>query len=614
MASSRGLSDVRRGRSKRSTRFFTQFFPTMAMVCAYLWYAACPLQSLAFLSASLSSQVATSSRRLVRLGMGAGFGDSPGAFAVETIKEPAGGWPTLSVVVLSPDGRVASSVALQQLAAQDYPMDRLKEVVVFGAEEVRSETPASLQALLKEFEKPEADSLNLHTELAGCSGDVVAFWGDDHVSSPTRLRKQVADSMSAGRATLLRRTWFFDHESSKFAMVKKWPTAELAEAMKVSEGFAELMVSVDSLTLCGSRDALVEASKTVEPTSSSSEGLKELASNLQKSDITHVVKDFEWATVGSPPDQTVFQRGKPEGSLVKIAQTAWPKERATKSKFSYASLCQEIEETKMKPAQAIEKILAQDTGKQAKPFDCEKIRRVVIKSLMDSSPQQAAAALDLMTKWRGIQVGGGDAQAVRQFPAFFAVFQAMKHHINENADFFGMREIGEMAEALLLLSRRMSAADDKVRDIMVKLITTDFLGAAGGDAKAIPTDAGLKTADFVGAVGLRDPLFALCSAAADVPLTNQPVQSLTSLCYALAESNVMHPGLSQKVAKGIMNDIDKLRREDIGKVFIAMHDKEWFKDEKTVAYLTQSLQERARVLKREDPNLAAMLVANQAAE
>lgn len=544
--------------------------------------------------------------------MGAGFGDSPGTFASETIKEPAGGWPTLSVVVLSPDGRAANSVALQQLAAQDYPMDRLKEVVVFGAEDAKSDTPATLQALLKDFHNPQAESLNLDTELGACSGDIVAFWGDDHVSSPSRLRKQVAEAVSAEQATLLQRNWFFDHESSKFVLVKKWPTAEFADALKVSEGFAELMVCADALTLCGSRDALLEASKKVEPTFSSTDGLKELASYLQKSDVVHMIKDFEWASVGSPPTQSLYQREKPEASLVKIAKTAWPTERAAPSKGSYAKLCREIEDQKLKPVEAIERILEQDTGKQAKPFDRDKIYRVVTKSLKESSPQQAAAALETMTKWRGIQVGGGDAQAVRQFPAFFAALQAMKHHINENADFFDMREIGEMAEALLTVSKRMSAVDERVNDIMVTLLASDFLGAAGGDASAIPTDGGLKTADFVGAVGLRDPLFALCSAAADAPLTNQPVRSLTSLAFALAEANIMHPGLSQKVARGIMNDIDKIQREDVGKIFVAMHDKEWFKDEKTVEYLTESLMERVRVMKREDPGLATMLAANQA--
>jgi len=232
--------------------------------------------------------------------------------------------------------------------------------------------------------------------------------------------------------------------------------------------------------------------------------------------------------------------------------------------------------------------------------------------LREGSPQQAAAALEAITKWRGIQVGEGDAQAVRQYPAFYATVQAMKAHVNENADFYELREIGEMAEAFLTLARRMSASDNQVHEIMEKSVVTDMLNDAGGSQSAIPTDAGLKTADFVGTAGLRDPLFALCSAAADAPLSSQPVGSLTSLAYALAEANIMHPALSQKVAKGIMRDIDKVQRDDIGKIFIAMHDKRWFKDDKTVEYLTQSLQERVRVMKREDPGLAKMLAANQA--
>jgi len=64
-----------------------------------------------------------------------------------------------------------------------------------------------------------------------------------------------------------------------------------------------------------------------------------------------IVKDFEWASVGSPPTLAQYQRGKPEGSLVEIAAAAWPKGSATLSKDSYSALCREIEDQKLNPVQ-----------------------------------------------------------------------------------------------------------------------------------------------------------------------------------------------------------------------------------------------------------------------
>jgi len=57
----------------------------------------------------------------------------------------------------------------------------------------------------------------LQKELAACTGDIVAVWGDDHVSSAHRLKFQVAAAMSeksASGASVLQPSWFFDPEDS----------------------------------------------------------------------------------------------------------------------------------------------------------------------------------------------------------------------------------------------------------------------------------------------------------------------------------------------------------------------------------------------------------------
>ncbi|CAE7239464.1 RE2, partial [Symbiodinium sp. KB8] len=72
-----------------------------------------------------------------------------------------------------------------------------------------------------------------------------------------------------------------------------------------------------------------------------------------------------------------------------------------------------------------------------------------------------------------------------------------------------------------------------------------------------------------------------------------------SKAWALATANVPLASLQIKVAKGILANIDKVMPPDIGKIFVAMHELEWFKDKDSIAYLTQALVARVQTLKQE---------------
>mmetsp|Transcript_26978 Transcript_26978/g.47677 ORF Transcript_26978/g.47677 Transcript_26978/m.47677 type:complete len:120 (-) Transcript_26978:55-414(-) len=99
-------------------------------------------------------------------------------------------------------------------------------------------------------------------------------------------------------------------------------------------------------------------------------------------------------------------------------------------------------------------------------------------------------------------------------------------------------------------------------------------------------------------------------AALDLPKEEMThVGAVASLAWALAVANVPLASLQIKVAKSVLANIDKVMPPDIGKIFVAMHEMEWFKDKDSIAYLTQALVARIQTLKREDPGLADVLAA-----
>jgi len=535
------------------------------------------------------------------------------AAGTSEVAAPAGGWPTLSVVLLNADSKVASQVALQQLAAQDYPSDRIQEVVVLGAAELSADAPEALRPLLKDFGEAKNEALGLKSELQACTGDVVAFWGDDHVSTPSRLRTQVAAVMSGQEAaSVLQPNWFFDPVSSDFLRVRKWPTTELQEAMEAEEaalpdGFAELMVCADPLTLCGKRDALMQVSGDLEPASAPSDELKDLMLRLLRVGKPAVIRDLTWAAVRSPPSATLYEPATPDKVLVQIAEAAWPR-GSGKARAAFGALLEEMKQKEMKPVEAVDRLLSEDVTKPLKQFDLERIRKAVTGTLAKATPSETSAAILEMLTWQGLVPGQGDAQAARNFPVFFATFQAIRSHVAENADFYDMVSLATIAEGIVKLATTMWATDARVNEVLAMILARELIGA---DMREI-SDKTTSTADVVGTLGLRDTLESMAYAAMDMPGEKYPVGALVNLAWAMGQGGIENGPLQMKVAKGIIGQVDKLTPPDIGKLFIVIHEQKWFKDDNTIRYLLECMMSQIKVLKQNDPGLAKILAAAQA--
>jgi len=547
-----------------------------------------------------------------------GFG-APAAPRGFDVPEPAGGWPTISVLVLSSDSKTASSNALRLLGEQDYPADRIQEVIVSGQSELMAAAPKSLKSVLKEFSSREP-ALNLAAELAACTGDVVAIWGDDHVSSAHRLKTQVAAAMSgSSKSSVLQPSWFFDPDDSDFMKVRTWPIKEFEEFLTMSGGetapppksMARMMVCADPLTLCGKRSDLLEASSGVEPSASPSEGLKDLLAQLvNAAKEPELLEDFAWAAVRAPPAATRFESTLPERVLSDLAKAAFPKEaKGTDGKKELEEAVKEIQQVKPSPGDAIFSLLEIRSKKPATGFDLKRVRKAILERMNAGGAPQVLEAIEALAEWDGLKPGKGGAQAARDLPVYFACFQALRDAVAENADFWDIKALAKVAEDLVKLGMKVWATDSEVNEALAKQLAQELYRA---NIEEMATDRALKTADIAGTLGLRPPLEAVAFAALDLPDSGMTASSLASLAWALAEGGVENASLQLKVAKGLINRATTMTPPDIGNAFIALHDRQWFKDKDSIAYLTEALMGQVRNLKQSDPGLRAILAQSLA--
>lgn len=266
----------------------------------------------------------------------------------------------------------------------------------------------------------------------------------------------------------------------------------------------------------------------------------------------------------------------------------------------------EVEDLKkLSPAAAIERLLVEESTQTVDDKSANRIRQAFAERLEEASASEVVAAITELLAWRGIATGQGDAQAARNFPAFFACFTAVRSHVKKNADFWDMRALGEGAEGLVRLGMKIWGSDNKVNEALAKALAQELYKSKGG---TLPAE--FQTADFLGTLGLRELMETIAYAAVDLPQTKYPVNALASLAWALAEAKVENAGLQMKVARGIIADVDKLTPPDVGKLFIAMEDKRWFKDQNTIAYLTQALLSQVREMKKNDPGLVKILATS----
>mmetsp|Transcript_25445 Transcript_25445/g.40747 ORF Transcript_25445/g.40747 Transcript_25445/m.40747 type:complete len:625 (-) Transcript_25445:70-1944(-) len=546
-------------------------------------------------------------RRLVSLGA-KGFGSEPAAPGGEDVPEPAGGWPTVSVLVLSSVGKATNPETLKQLAAQDYPLARIKEVIVSGADGLRSSAPEALRSLLRDFQPTTDDTLNLSQEFTACSGDMVAIWSDDHVSAPHRLRAQVSKAVGDEEVTLLQPTWFFDPMSQSFQKVREWPSDMLEDLADsgLPETLIKLFVCADLLTLCGNRQVLATAAADVRPDALPIEELKELVQNLPKH---HLIEDLRWAAVRSPPAMTRYESARPDGALMQLAAAAWPKGAKSSSQFSLEAVLKEIQSAKMTPAAAIDAVLTEAQKLPQAPPEAElkRVGKVLAESLLKGGARAVLPAVLELQTWEGIAIGKGDVRAARMFSVFYEVFKAVRKYCLDNADFFEWEVLGPVAEGLVILGKKLWASDERVNEQLAMTLNKELYqqGFDKGGEKVAATD-------IMGTLGLRPVLQNFAFAALDLPSREVPMSALSAFAWALGEAEVANASLQLKVAKDVINNIDKVMPPDIGKLFVAMHERTWFKNEKDIAYLTQSLMKRIQDLKAQDPGIAKMLAEAQA--
>eukprot|EP00931_Biecheleriopsis_adriatica_P088775 TRINITY_DN63013_c0_g1_i1.p1 TRINITY_DN63013_c0_g1~~TRINITY_DN63013_c0_g1_i1.p1 ORF type:complete len:662 (-),score=161.72 TRINITY_DN63013_c0_g1_i1:61-1911(-) len=536
-----------------------------------------------------------------------GFATEAAPVAAKEVAEPAGGWPSISVLVLNPESKLARPEALKQLAEQDYPLDQIKEVVVSDASMLSALAPEVLQSLLRDFKSSNDLVLNVGQEIAACSGDMVVLWSDAQISAPHRLREQVAHAVATSAVTLLQPTWFYDPMTQGFQRINDWPSQMMEEMSNL--GISENLVKADVLTLCGDRATLAEACADVHADASPEVEFKEV---LQKLPQAQLMEDLNWASVRTPPALARYEAATPNKALVQLAEAAWPKGAvmagASSSQVSLSAIVKMVDDKQLGPVDAIGAYLTDEELDVITDRDLQKVRKSMEQSLLRGGPESVADAVAAISSWEGLVIGKGDVKLARKFPIFYQAFGAVRSYCAENADFMDMRQLGQISESLVLLAKRMWASDEKVNQAMTTVLTKELWQESGGQL----TEEKFSTADVVGTLGLRPTMQAFAYAALDLPDSLLTADSLAALAWALSESEVENTALSRKVAKGIISRIEKVQPPDIGRLFIAMHERLWFKDDDVVEYLTKSLLSRIQDLKAEDPGIAKMLAEAQA--
>ncbi|CAJ1344396.1 unnamed protein product [Effrenium voratum] len=262
-------------------------------------------------------------------------------------------------------------------------------------------------------------------------------------------------------------------------------------------------------------------------------------------------------------------------------------EADTQQTLNLDDIIVEVSSAKMSPMQAISLLLTDDEV-DSDELKLKKLRKVLGESLEWSGYDSVAPAADQMFNWNGLDPQQEPPRGIRsakKFPIFFTAFAAMRAYCTENADFFDVRQTGGILEGLTRLARKMWAADDRVTGAMSMILNKELLN---GDA----SDPGLSNADIIGTLGLRRPFQAMAYAALDLPADDMKhVDAVASIAWALALANIQQASLQIKVAKGVIAHIDKVQPPDIGKLFVAMHEEEWFKDAGLASMLAAKAEE-----------------------
>lgn len=515
-------------------------------------------------------------------------------------------FPTLSILVSTADGQRANAKhALEQIAAQDYPHESIAEIIVDGAQDLLTGAPDSLRSLIK---GPSRKGASFSERLSMCSGDILAIWGDDHVSPVDRLRIQVAAAAEESVVTLLQPKWFFDPVEHSVQQVKQWPSfiPDSEDSSETDTGKpmipVEVMVRSSPLSLCGPRNVITASAALLDEGVSLIEASREMLTNLP---APRILDKLEWLVINSPPDAVTLAEGTPSETLLDTAKRVWPLAQPGKasgkgfalSPISAAVL--DIRNNKLGAADAIKMLLTQDVKEKVTSSDQQKVTKLLSQLLVKADGLEMLAAVNALQDWEGLTIGKGEKRHALNFKTFYGVLDAIRDSIKKNADIYEWEPLGGIAESLVKVAMRMWAADpvimDEVSQNVYKDVYDNKIDSLGLDRRGI---------DIVGTLGLRNVLEDLAFAALDLSEEEVEVSALASLAWACAEARIDLPKLQSKLARLIMRQPDKLEPPDIGKLYIALDEKDWFTDDKTVEYLVQTLIARVQELKQEDSGIA----------
>ncbi|CAK0837925.1 unnamed protein product [Prorocentrum cordatum] len=182
---------------------------------------------------------------------------------------------------------------------------------------------------------------------------------------------------------------------------------------------------------------------------------------------------------------------------------------------------------------------------------------------------------------------------------FYTAYVTIREYVRDNGDLMTIEELGPLAEGFVTLAQKMLGSDVKVQEKVVFYAQQDLLRTGAG----YEMNTADTTADIIQSVGLRECLTNIGYAAQEHPGVRFNVMAIASLAKAMAEANIVNKALSTKVAKAVIADADKLRPPDIGKLFVALHEKKWFTDPMAEGYLTESLVAQIQNLKKQDQGL-----------
>merc|ERR1712176_212825 len=258
-----------------------------------------------------------------------------------------------------------------------------------------------------------------------------------------------------------------------------------------------------------------------------------------------------------------------------------------------------IRESNMKPADAVRLYLDKSPTEVPSELELKRLRTALTETLERSTGADAHKALQVLTRWPGILPDGYQKEVLNILPIFFSAYVAIREYVRENGDLMTMEELGPLAEEIVKLAKRIWASDKQVSERLVFYAQQDLFRIGGG----YEMGSSDTNADIINCVGLRECLTNVGYAAQEHPGVRFNVAAVASLANALAEANVVNKALSTKVAKAVIADADKLRPTDIGKLFVALHEKKWFTDLMAEGYLTEAMVAQIQNLKKEDQGL-----------